>query len=600
MKKVFLSLTALFFLIVCVNAQNSSPYWSMAGNSNAGSSVKFGTTNSADLKLITNNTERMRINAAGAVGIGANPSGSAKLDISSTSKGILIPRMTQSQRNAISSPATGLLIFQTDNAPGFYYFTGSSWSSIKGANTSLSNLSEPTSINQALIPNAGYSLNLGSPTKGWLNVYATGSYYLAGNKVVDVSGSANTLLGITGNTTNTGSYNTFVGTFAGAANSSGGGNLAVGESAMQQSQTGRENVALGRSSLYNNIAGSLNTAVGNFALSGNINNTQNTAVGCLALSGTASSDNNTAIGYEAGSNADNGFNNCFLGSQTGANGNGYYNVVVIGHGTNATASSQVTIGNSATNSYRAYSNWSNISDGRYKKNIKENVPGLTFINKLKAVTYNLDARGLDNFLNKSRANKSEAGVSANTSMNKALSEKEKSIQSGFVAQEVEKAAKEIGYDFSGVDAAKNENDVYGLRYAEFVVPLVKAVQELSAKNDEKDQKMASLEARLGKLEGTTKSGSSATTSLNNATLDQNMPNPFGNNTTIGYNLPSTYTSAKIYIADAAGRILKTMNISGSGKGALNVDAATLSAGAYYYSLYVDNTLVSSKTMIKGK
>jgi len=42
---------------------------------------------------------------------------------------------------------------------------------------------------------------------------------------------------------------------------------------------------------------------------------------------------------------------------------------------------------------------------------------------------------------------------------------------------VEQAAKEIGYDFSGVDTPDNPNDFYGLRYAEFVVPLVKAVQE---------------------------------------------------------------------------------------------------------------------------
>ena len=54
---------------------------------------------------------------------------------------------------------------------------------------------------------------------------------------------------------------------------------------------------------------------------------------------------------------------------------------------------------------------------------------------------------------------------------------ERIVQTGFIAQAVEAAAKSIGYDFSGVDAPKNENDYYGLRYAEFVVPLVIAVQE---------------------------------------------------------------------------------------------------------------------------
>jgi hypothetical protein len=135
------------------------------------------------------------------------------------------------------------------------------------------------------------------------------------------------------------------------------------------------------------------------------------------------------------------------------------------------------MGNSATGQYWAYANWTNISDGRYKKNIKEDVPGLAFINKLRPVTYTLDATRLDNFLHKNQSKEKQMSVAAKSIMDKALKEKEKIIYTGFVAQDVEKAAKEIGYDFSGVDAPKNENDLYGLRYAEFVVPLVKAVQE---------------------------------------------------------------------------------------------------------------------------
>ncbi|MEN3026806.1 MAG: hypothetical protein ABDH31_03740, partial [Chlorobiota bacterium] len=62
------------------------------------------------------------------VGIGTNtPHPSALLHLESTTKGLLIPRMTQAQRDAISSPATGLVIYQTDNNPGFYYYTGTTW-----------------------------------------------------------------------------------------------------------------------------------------------------------------------------------------------------------------------------------------------------------------------------------------------------------------------------------------------------------------------------------------------------------------------------------------------------------------------------------------
>jgi Collagen triple helix repeat (20 copies) len=58
---------------------------------------------------------------------GSNPDASAILDIKSTDKGVLVSRMTQSQKNAIVSPATGLLVYQTDGTSGFYYYNGSAW-----------------------------------------------------------------------------------------------------------------------------------------------------------------------------------------------------------------------------------------------------------------------------------------------------------------------------------------------------------------------------------------------------------------------------------------------------------------------------------------
>ena len=65
---------------------------------------------------------------------------------------------------------------------------------------------------------------------------------------------------------------------------------------------------------------------------------------------------------------------------------------------------------------------------------------------------------------------------------------------GRVAQEVESAANSVGYDFSGVDKPKTADGLYGLRYSEFVVPLVKAIQELSKENQD-------LKKRLEQLEG---------------------------------------------------------------------------------------------------
>ena len=58
---------------------------------------------------------------------GSSPDASSLLDVKSTDKGFLIPRMTATQRGAIASPATGLLVFQTDATEGFYFYDGASW-----------------------------------------------------------------------------------------------------------------------------------------------------------------------------------------------------------------------------------------------------------------------------------------------------------------------------------------------------------------------------------------------------------------------------------------------------------------------------------------
>ena len=64
---------------------------------------------------------------------GAAADNSAMLDVVSTSKGMLVLRMTHSQVTAISSPATGLLVYQTDATAGFYYYNGSAWVAVVGS-----------------------------------------------------------------------------------------------------------------------------------------------------------------------------------------------------------------------------------------------------------------------------------------------------------------------------------------------------------------------------------------------------------------------------------------------------------------------------------
>ena len=100
-------------------------------------------------------------NTSGNVGIGtSSPSASAILDVSSTSKGILIPRMTASQKNGISSPTTGLLIFQTDAPSDFYHYNGSSWIS----------LTEPNWTSAGTIQSVGWTATTTAPTIGTTTV----------------------------------------------------------------------------------------------------------------------------------------------------------------------------------------------------------------------------------------------------------------------------------------------------------------------------------------------------------------------------------------------------------------------------------------------
>ena len=73
-----------------------------------------------------------------AQGVGINSDGSpadssAMLDVKSTNKGFLIPRMTSGQRGSIVSPTAGLMVYQTDAPAGFYYFNGTAWTSVGGS-----------------------------------------------------------------------------------------------------------------------------------------------------------------------------------------------------------------------------------------------------------------------------------------------------------------------------------------------------------------------------------------------------------------------------------------------------------------------------------
>ncbi|MGX5688611.1 beta strand repeat-containing protein [Arcticibacter tournemirensis] len=104
------------------------------------------------------------IGARAQVGIGTTtPDASAQLEVYSVAKGLLIPRLTSSQRTSISSPATGLLVYQTDNTPGFYFYTSGEWKRLANS-TEINNgggtgTSGNSLLNGAVNPSSGVGNN---------------------------------------------------------------------------------------------------------------------------------------------------------------------------------------------------------------------------------------------------------------------------------------------------------------------------------------------------------------------------------------------------------------------------------------------------------
>jgi len=318
---------------------------------------------------------------------------------------------------------------------------------------------------------------------GLLNT-AVGSKSMFSN----LTGSGNTALGFYSLYENKGGFeNTANGYGTLVNNNDGDYNTASGSLALRFNVIGSNNTANGSQALYNNNGGQ-NTATGAHALFSNSAGTGNVAQGFETLFTNTTGTQNIGVGYQAGSNGGStefNFNSfcIFIGANANAfsNAGGYnglLNSIAIGKLASVTANNQVRIGDNLITSIGGYAGWTNFSDGRYKKNVVANVPGLDFITQLQPVTYQLDINGLNKRFNI----KPDSTAALESSRQLFIAKKSQQLQTGFIAQDVEAVANKMGFEFSGVDKPENPQDMYGLRYAAFVVPLVKAVQELDANN----------------------------------------------------------------------------------------------------------------------
>jgi trimeric autotransporter adhesin len=513
--------------------------WGFTGNSGTTSGINFiGTTDNVPLTFKVNNQLAGKIDqftentSLGYQSLNANTSGSFNTSLGSHS---LFSNLTGSRNTAIGQSTLSSNTTGTDNTAigsgalsynttgnentavgniSLYFNTTGSYNTAMGKHALMSNSggNSNTAIGYtALIYNSTGSSNtatgssaLYGNSSGYFNT-ANGSQALSGN----TTGYRNTATGGLALTHNSaGVENTATGYGAMYFNTTGSYNTAYGMEALYSNTIGIYNTATGRSALILNSSGSYNTANGYYSLYFNTYGSYNTATGQSALGYNNTGNYNTAIGNNALVNNTEGFQNTSLGSgslvnnitgayhtaagfNSGPNANGLYNTTCIGTDATATGTDMVRLGNIFVNSIGGQVGWTTLSDMRFKENVKEDVPGLAFITQLRPVTYQLNREKINDFTGVTeRHNQSREKAPA---MQFQTGEKYTQLTTGFIAQEVEASAKKIGYDFSGVDAPKNEKDMYGLRYAEFVVPLVKAVQELAKQNAELLKRIEELE-----------------------------------------------------------------------------------------------------------
>lgn len=240
------------------------------------------------------------------VGIGTTePDNSAVLDIQSPDKGLLVPRMSVEQRNSIANPANGLLIFQTNEESGFYFYNKNIWTPMADgeAKSVAADPNDWTMAGNAPAPGGGAYIGTSNNTPLEFKTSALRAGYIS--KAYG------------------GTYSVFFGTDAGIA-STGNANVGVGFNALKGNTTGYSNSAFGAYALALSTTGYFNAAIGSNALGSLTSGNNNMAIGAASLRLMETGSNNTAIGPYALFNSTTGTNNVAIGyraayNETGSN-----------------------------------------------------------------------------------------------------------------------------------------------------------------------------------------------------------------------------------------------------------------------------------------
>ena len=359
---------------------------------------------------------------------------------------------------------------------------------------------------QALDANttAGNNTAVGSGALG-VNTGANNTAVGAGALDANTTAIRNTAIGVDALGANdVGNDNTAVGYQALDVNTGGDRCTAVGMNALGANTTGYDNTAVGQNALDANTTGINNTAVGGSALTACTTGVSNTAVGHAAMATATTGTDNSAFGKNAGENMTTGSGNTLIGSNAGQ---GFAalttgsNNVMIGPNSYATAGAvnQIVIGtdilvgqgdnyftfgktgNRVYNQYTVDANWARTSDGRLKRNVNDMSLGLSFVNKLRPVSYQWKPSyevPQELVTQYNEQNKMDLDV----------------VMHGFIAQEVKAALDEVGSTYTCGVWSEGSDGTQAVSREMFIMPLVKAVQELSAQ-------VTALQAEVNTLKG---------------------------------------------------------------------------------------------------
>lgn len=291
-------------------------------------------------------------------------------------------------------------------------------------------------------------------------------------------------------------YNVFLGQDAGDAITTGGSNIAIGAFALSAVSTNPQNTAVGYAALQQ-ATGQKNTAVGSMSMqSAVVSGSENSGLGVDSLKYLSSGQKNAgfgnltlysintgswnaSIGYRAGYSNTSGGQNVYVGAYAGGTATDS-NQMSFGYNAQSGGANTIQMGNSSISTADIQVSWTVASDERVKDNITDTAIGLDFINALRPVTFTkIHPADYPTEIREDRYKQGGADYDEETEAPIKGEFDTTTVHDGLIAQEVKATMDSLGVDFSGWKEKADGRQ--GIQYEALVMPLIKAVQELSAK-----------------------------------------------------------------------------------------------------------------------